>query len=70
MADICVIYASEDETVVYKLVSLLRNYWDVWWAADITQGDWEQEILDNISNANAVVPVLSHNTKSKPIFKD
>jgi len=70
MADICVIFAKEDEAVVRNLVLLLRNYWDVWWAEDIAQGDWEQVVRSQIRISKAVVPVISINTESKNIFKD
>ena len=70
MEEICVIYASEDETIVGKLVALLRNHWNVWWAKDIATGDWEYIIRSHISESKAVVPVFSHNTEKKRIFKD
>lgn len=70
MTDICVIFASEDEDVVRKFVSLLRNNWDVWWAGDITHGDYEKLILDRIKNAKAVVSVLSRHTENAKFFKD
>ena len=42
MPDICVIYLSEDEHIVGKLVSLLRKHWDVWWASagDVWGSEW------------------------------
>lgn len=70
MADICVIYAQEDEDIVRKLVSLLRNKWNVWWAEDIAQGDWEQVVRSQIRTSMAVIPVISSRTESKNIFKD
>jgi queuine/archaeosine tRNA-ribosyltransferase len=70
MADICVIFAKEDKAVVSKLVMLLRNYWDVWWAEDIAQGDWEQEVRLQIRMSKAVIPVISGSTENKNIFKD
>lgn len=70
MADICVIYASEDEPIVQKLILLLRNNWDVWWARDISNGNWEDKILSEISKASAVIPVFSHHIQNKDIFKD
>jgi len=59
MADICVVYLSEDEAVVRKLVDLLREDWDTWYALDIAHGDWEQTVRSQISNCLALVPVLS-----------
>jgi queuine/archaeosine tRNA-ribosyltransferase len=70
MADICVIFASEDEAVVRKLVHLLRNHWDVWWAGDIGQGNWEKAVRLEIPKAKAVVPVFSRYTEEKDIFID
>lgn len=71
MADICVIYDSKDKKVTSRLVSLLSNQWDVWWAEDdIPQGDWEQQVREQISQAYAVVPVLSFHTEKNDIFKD
>ncbi len=70
MADICVIFASGDEAVVRKLVLLLRNHWDVWWAGDIGQGNWEKAVRLEIPKAKAVVPVFSRHTEDKDIFKD
>ncbi|HJZ04790.1 MAG TPA: toll/interleukin-1 receptor domain-containing protein [Patescibacteria group bacterium] len=70
MADICVIFATEDKELVNKLVFLLREHWEVWWSGDISQGDWEPEVLRNITNSTAVVPVFSRHTQQKKIFKD
>jgi len=70
MTDICVIFASENETVAEKLVLLLRRSWNVWWAGDIAQGDWEKEVYCQISNTKAVVPVFSYHAIDKNIFKD
>ena len=71
MADICVIYDSKDKALTRKLVSHLRNQWSVWWAEDdIPQGDWEQQDRDQISQANAVVPVVSIHTEKNDIFRD
>ena len=70
MADICVIYASNDREIVRKLVTLLRRYWHVWWDEDISSGNWEQAVLDAISQAKAVVPVVSPNSEKSNIFSD
>ena len=58
MADMCVIYATEDEEVARKLVSLLRYHWDVWWAGEITHADWEQKVKASIKKSKALVPVF------------
>lgn len=72
MAEICVIYLSEDEAVVGDLVTLLRKHWDVWWARDIAHGDWEEAVRDEIGKSVAVVSVLSQHVKGKrkKIIKD
>ncbi|KKM11545.1 hypothetical protein SY88_07520 [Clostridiales bacterium PH28_bin88] len=70
MTDICVIFASENETIAEKLVLLLRRSWNVWWAGDIAQGDWEKEVRSQISSTKAVVPVFSYHTADKKIFRD
>ncbi|MCI1278996.1 MAG: toll/interleukin-1 receptor domain-containing protein [Nitrospira sp.] len=72
MSEICVIYLSEDEPIVGKLVSLLRKHWDVWWARDIAHGDWEEAVRAKILKSSAVVPVLSQYAKGerKTIIKD
>lgn len=71
MADICVIYDSKDKAVAEKLVSLLNNKWNVWWAEDgIPQGDWEHQVRKQISKADTVVPIISLNTENNDIFKD
>lgn len=72
MAEICVIYLSEDESVVERLVLLLRKHWSVWWARDITHGDWEEALRDEIPKSLCIVPVLSGYAKGrrKRILKD
>jgi len=54
-----VIYVSEDELVVEKLIDLLRRHWSVWWARDIAHGDWERAVREAIKRSSAVLPVLS-----------
>ena len=64
MPEICVIYLSEDEPVVERLVFLLRQHWEVWWAKDIAHGYWELAVRENIPNSLAVVSVLSQPAES------
>ncbi len=59
MAKVCVIYLSEDEEVVGRLVHRLRTRWDVWWARDIAHGNWERVVRTEIAQSAAVVAVLS-----------
>lgn len=72
MAEICVIYLSEDEAIVGQLVTLLKKHWDVWWAHDIAHGDWEEAVRSEIGKSIAVVSVLSQHAKGKrkTIIKD
>jgi hypothetical protein len=65
MADICVVYLSEDEPVVEQLVTLLRRDWDVWWARDIAHGDWEEVVRKEVPKSLALVPVLSGHTRGE-----
>lgn len=72
MAEICVVYVSEDEAIVGQLVALLRKHWSVWWARDIAHGDWEEAARAEIPKSLAIVPVLSGHVKGerKKILKD
>lgn len=70
MANICVIYASENKLVVERLISYLRQNWVVWWDGDHHQGDWEQEVRNQIHASEVVIAVFSSHTNSKNIFKD
>lgn len=72
MAEICVVYLSEDEAIVERLVALLRKHWDVWWARDIAHGDWEEAVRAEIPKCSALLPVLSRHAKGarKNILKD
>lgn len=72
MAEICVVYLSEDEAIVGRLVALLLKHWSVWWAHDIAHGDWEEVVRAEIRKSVAIVPVLSGHVKGerKKILKD
>ena len=72
MAEICIVYLSEDEAIVELLVALLRKHWDVWWARDIVHGDWEEAVRAEIPKTSALVPVLSRHatTERSKILKD
>lgn len=65
LTDICVVYLSEDEAVVERLVALLRKRWDVWWARDISYGDWEEVLREQILQSAALVPVFSEHATSE-----
>ena len=68
--DICIIYASEDESVAGLLVALLKKHWDVWWAKDINKGDWEEAVKNAVNQTKSVVAIISTQSVSKHIFKD
>lgn len=70
LADICVIFASENETITLKLVSYLRKCWDTFYSGDITDGDWEQRVRNEIINSRAVIPIISDYSIGKNIFRD
>lgn len=63
MAEICVIYLSEDEDVVGRLVTLLQKHWDVWWAHDLAHGAWEKAVRNEIGKSTAIVAVLSQHAE-------
>src|SRR5262245_217862 len=65
MADIAVVYLSEDEETVEKLIEILRTRWSTWWAKEIAAGDWEEIVRSEIDSAAAVVPVLSKHTMGR-----
>ena len=69
MADICVIYGSEDEEIVGRLVTLLRQKWRVWWGDEISHGDWEETARKEIGAAGAVLAVLSQHITGKRNFR-
>lgn len=65
MADICVLYLSEDEDLVARLVKLLSTRWDTWWAHDIAHGNWERIVRAEIERSTAIVGVLSQHGDSE-----
>lgn len=69
MAEICVIYGSEDEDIVVRLVNLLRRQWDVWWSEEISHGPWEDAARKEIEDAKVVLAVLSQHTNGKGNFR-
>lgn len=69
MADICVIYGSEDEEIVGRLVALLRQQWDVWWGEEIPHGAWEDVARNEIATARVVIAVLSPHINGKRNFR-
>jgi queuine/archaeosine tRNA-ribosyltransferase len=70
MSDICIIYASRDQEITGKLANLLGQRWDVWWAEELNSGDWERAVRKKLSEAKAIVAVISVNTEMHDIFRD
>jgi hypothetical protein len=67
-----VIYAALDREPASRLVRhLQRRGVAAWWAEeDITQGQWEAEVLSQIEQSDALVPLVSSNTRLHQIFTD
>lgn len=70
MADLCVIHASEDNELASTLVSLLRNYWDVWWDGDIPQGYWAEKVVEAIGHSKGIIALISEIALKKQDFID
>ncbi len=72
MADICVIYKSEDQEVTEHLVKLLRRNWSTWWSPDTAHGDWEEQVRTEVPRSKMVIAVLSEhiNGDKGAILKD
>jgi hypothetical protein len=69
MADICIIYAREDERAARALSEFLGARWTVWWDYDIV-GDFAAEIEAEIPKACCVVPLWSTATRPKANVRD
>lgn len=72
MAEILVLYLSDDHRAAERLVGLLRARWTVWWAPDLAHGDWEEAVRAEIPRCTLVLPVLSDVARGdrKAIIKD
>lgn len=68
----CVIlFAKEDVVVAQEVVTALRGAnFKVWWSEDITHGEWDTQVREQIQKCDAVVPVVTANTLSKSVFAD
>jgi queuine/archaeosine tRNA-ribosyltransferase len=69
MADICIIYASEDRDVARKLYELLSQQWDTWWDEKIV-GDFAKVIEAEIPKSRCIVPLFSTNSREKGTVTD
>jgi hypothetical protein len=66
-----VIFASEDMALARELVAGLRGpKLNAWWSEDINQGDWESQVRAGIDKCDAVIPLVTQNTRGKTIFID
>lgn len=69
MADICIVYASEDRTVAEKLYKLLSERWDAWWD-DIIVGRFDKAIESEIPKAGCIVALFSASARNKSTVTD
>lgn len=68
---ICIIYSSEDRDLAIELTAGLKaSAFHPWSAEEIKHGKWEQRVKKEISESDAVVPIVSKHTQDKPIFAD
>ncbi len=69
MADIYIVYASEDCAVAEKLHGLLSPRWVIWWDDKIT-GRFARAIEAEIQRAGCMVPVFSASSRNKDTFTE
>lgn len=69
MADIVLIYGSEDEDVAKKLVNLLEDRWNVWWDKCIRER-YLVEIPAEIEKARCAVVLWSETSRIKDFVRD
>ncbi|MCC4113883.1 toll/interleukin-1 receptor domain-containing protein [Aromatoleum toluclasticum] len=69
MADICIVYASEDRAIAGKLYGLLAQRWDTWWDDKIT-GRFAKAIETEIPKAGCIVALFSASSRDKDTVTD
>jgi hypothetical protein len=69
MADICIVYASEDRDIAQRLYELLAPRWNVWWD-DLIVGRFAHAIETEIPKAGCVVPLWSVSSRAKDTVTD
>lgn len=69
MADICIIYASEDRAIAEKLYGLLSQQWDTWWDDKIV-GRFPRIIETEIQKSSCIVPLFSACSVEKNTVRD
>lgn len=66
-----VIFASEDDQLAAKLARALSlSGYDGWSSHQIAQGKWTQVVEQELEACDAVVPLVTGNTRRKDIFRD
>jgi queuine/archaeosine tRNA-ribosyltransferase len=64
VADICIVYARPNKTVVRKLCEILCQHYSVWWDELIHSGDYRGEIEYQLQSAKCVIPVWCRISRS------
>ena len=64
MADICIVYASEDRHFAKQLDDHLSSQWSVWWDYELT-GDFRKKIPLEIKRSRCVVAIWSEAASGK-----
>lgn len=66
-----VIFASEDDQLAAKLASAISlSGYDGWSSHQIAQGKWTRVVEQELETCDAVVPLVTKNTRQKDIFRD
>lgn len=69
MADIYIVYASEDRGIAEMLHGLLSKQWDTWWDDKIV-GEYHKVIEAEIPKAGCIVPLFSAYSREKATVID
>ena len=69
MADICIVYASEDHSIAETLYTLLAAQYEVWWDDKIA-GRFSQTIELELTKAGCIVALFSAQSRSKDTFTE
>jgi queuine/archaeosine tRNA-ribosyltransferase len=64
VADICLIYARDDEKMVGVLADVLATKYSVWWDRQIHSGDYRAEIERQLKTARCVISVWSRSSRT------
>ena len=69
MADIYIVYASEDRGVAERLYNLLSLQWNTWWDDDLV-GSFAEVIEAELPKAACILPLFSSSSRLKGTFTD